>query len=76
MRPAFSYAGGVTACEPVVFICERTWLAEFAELCKSFMKEDSAGEQCRETAEENSEGEQQKSTCRMVENSRGTAHEK
>ena len=54
MRPAFSYAGGVTACEPVVFICERTWLAEFAELCKSFMKEDSAGEQCRETAEENS----------------------
>ena len=43
MRPAFSYAGGVTACEPVVFICERTWLAEFAELCKSFMKEDSAG---------------------------------
>ena len=57
MRPAFSYAGGVTACEPVVFICERTWLAEFAELCKSFMKEDSAGEQCRETAEENSEGE-------------------
>ena len=64
MRPAFSYAGGSTACEPVIFICERTWLAEFAELCKSFM------------AEENSEGEQQKSTCRTVENSRGTAHVK
>lgn len=62
MRPAFSYAGGVTACEPVVFICERTWLAEFAELCKSFMKEDSAGGQRRRTMQGNCGGEQRRRT--------------
>jgi hypothetical protein len=76
MRPAFSYAGGSTACEPVIFICERTWLAEYVELCKSFMKEDSAGEQRRGTAKEDNAGEQQKSTWRTAENSRRTPHVK
>ena len=72
MRPAFSYAGGSTACEPVVsYAKEPGWrnMSNCANLsCRRTAQEDNAGGQRRRTALENSAGEQQKNTWRTLEN--------
>jgi len=67
MRPAFSYAGGSTACEPVVsYAKEPGWrnMSNCANLsCRRTAQEDSAGGQRRRTTQEDSVGEQRRRTA-------------
>jgi hypothetical protein len=74
MRPAFSYAGGSTACEPVVsYAKEPGWrnMSNCANLsCRRTAQDDSAGGQ----ALENSAGEQQKNSLENTWRTPGEHH--